>query len=42
MKREDGELVPVGKIIGGLSGPVPGASAKPHHRRGGASPRPIR
>ena len=36
MQRQRGELVPIGDALSDLGGPVQ-RSAKPHHRRGGAS-----
>ena len=41
MQRQRGELVPIGEALADLAAPSR-RSAKPHHRRGGASPLPIR
>ena len=38
MQRQRGELVPIGEAFADLGGPVARRSAKPHPRRGGASP----
>ena len=41
MQSKRGELVPVAEVIADLGGPVQ-ALRETHHRRGGASPSPIR